>query len=128
MIYKKSFKALVTNGPSKMDLVTALAYAYDKTRPQFLVKLHLVDAETKKSLKEAVWRATSKNKEDCFWAKVTGVKHEDGTGESFMIEGYLDLCASPGRPECSTPFNGYYSAKDRRGSIECIIYTADDKR
>ena len=69
MLYQHARKMVIKNGPSKMDLFAALAYAYGKQR--LSVDFELDDGK--------VYRVI-----------ITEIAHEDGSGESFNLAGYIN--------------------------------------
>ncbi len=94
----------IVNGPSRMDLFVALAYAYDANH-FFCVKMQ--DASG-----------------DIFQTAVTEISHEDGNGYSFNIKGRLERSAKSGkfmRYKCPgnlpEKFHGYYNAHTRHGYL-----------
>ncbi len=123
MIYKKKFNATIVNGPCKMDLLTAFAYAFDKER-DFPVTFHLVDEEEK--LKERLWRRIAGMNGVPLKAKIIGICYEDGSGEKFMVEGYLDYYSCK-KADYSVHFTAYYSALGRKGTAELELNFADAK-
>lgn len=124
MVYRNDIKATIVDGPSKMDLMVALFYAYDQRRGPFSVTFYL---KPENPLDEAIqWNTPIGAKGTPMKAQIIGVTCEDGTGESFNIDGFLDPCGLS-KPVYSDNFTGYYSTKDRKGTIEFFHETADDK-
>jgi hypothetical protein len=92
----KSFN--ITGGPNKYDLVMGFYYAYDKRslhRPEFRIECGSISFTAPVVLRQ--------------------VGHEDGSGESFMIEGRIDGQVYSGRE-----FRGYYDARSRRGYMDLV--------
>lgn len=81
----------IVNGPSKFDLMVSLFSTKPASHPVLF---------------------KTKNHGD-FTATITGVRWEDGSGESWIIEGYSALAAG-------ARFTGYFSTKDRRGHIKFL--------
>jgi predicted ATPase len=81
----------IMNGPSKFDLMVSL-FTTVPVRVPVLFK--------------------TENHGD-FSAIITGVRWEDGSGESWIIEGYSVFAAG-------ARFTGYFSTKDRRGHIKFL--------
>ena len=141
MITIKAKPLIIINGPSKMDLVTALAYAYASKNSgcgPCTVDLYLMDGETGLPLvAKNAHCAPTYTAATCvpIKAKITGLEHEDGSGESFLIKGYLAYGPKPtgqsfgeefsqyysslmtNKVECFTPFSGAYSSRKRQGEI-----------
>lgn len=128
MVYEKTIKALVTKGPSKMDLVTAFTYAYDMERGPFSVTFYMLDDETKLPLEARGDRRYPVSPKDGtpVAARITEISHEDNSGESFNLKGFVDYT---GTNSFSASFMGYYSTRNRRGffDIKISTYTADNK-
>lgn len=118
MLIKTQETIKIANGPSKMDLVMSLAYAYDKHNT---IIVHFVD-----------------QKGVTYPAIVRAISHEDGSGASFNINGSIDLYG----PRCRHPvsaikptdiarmgcnFSGYYHAGSRTGALKVETLLADDK-
>ncbi len=89
----------ITNGPSKFDLMVAL---FDKNRGvEFTVKF---DGFTNR-----------------FDFTITGVRIEDGSRESWLIEGlYTEIEKPRGREVNWKGFRGYYDTRRRTGWIENV--------
>ncbi len=120
MLYRKELKLDIKRGCSKMDLVTAFAYAYDKHNVCFarfsVVPTH-PDDEVQKVLFSCLQADCKKNQ---LVIRITGLEHDDGSGESFTFKGYT--------PTMGASVKGYYSAKSRAGWIHAAITLADDRR
>lgn len=122
MVYRKDVRATIVDGPSKMDLLVALFYAYDQRRGPFFVTFYVQsdDLDQGRNIELLGVKGTP------IKAKIVGISHEDGTGDSYIIKGYLDPYGCS-KPDFSTKFEGYYSTKNRTGTLEFWINTADDK-
>ena len=104
----------IVNGPSKMDLMSSLSYCYRRIgfhgrRVPFLVEFTMD--------KEPV--ALDGNRA---YARVTGLVHEDGSGESFEIRGELsnsnDSEGFFASEHFLGKFSGFYNSRSRSGLIE----------
>ncbi len=124
MIYKKKFNATIVNGPSKMDLLTAFAYAFNKEHV-FPVTFYMIDEEG--NLKERLWRKIAGESGAPLKAKIISISYEDGSGEKFLLEGYLDYYCGK-KVDYSVHFTAYYSVSDRKGTATLDLNFADDKR
>jgi len=125
MIYTHEVKPLVTNGPSKMDLVTALAYAYGKDRQPFWVTFELSQENLPGNAGAEFWNEMVKRNRGQFQAIISSLEHEDSSGDSFNIAGYLGFAPHP--KHLDTRFTGYYSTKTRKGSLQFHVCSVDDK-
>ncbi len=123
MIYKKKFKATIINGPSKMDLLTAFAYAYSKEH-DFSVTFYMVDED--ENLKERLWYKIAGKDGAPLKARIIGISYEDGSGNKFLIEGYLDYYCNK-KTDYSVHFTAYYSSFNRKGTAELELNFADEK-
>jgi len=95
----------VENGPSKADLQTALFHGV--TNEQIPVTFRLkatVETAAKRHLNDELRLATRFIK-----TRLLGVKREDGSGESWILEGYLTFDG------VEVPFTGYYTSRRRTG-------------
>jgi len=87
----------IVNGPSKFDLMTSLFHG--KTEDQHRqVQFEVKDADGRKASKAVT---------------IGGVEREDGSGESWLIHGYMMVVNVPWRR-----ITGYYSSRTRKGWIE----------
>lgn len=103
----KTIKAQIGDGPSREALFDALKYACDKETPHRVV-FSLSDGTT------------------CT-AQITGLRHEDGSGESFIVTGTV-LSLTRGRNRISvggrSHLLGYYNTRKRRGFLEQNLHPA----
>ncbi len=123
MIYKKKFNATIVNGPSKMDLLTAFAYAFNKEH-DFSVTFHIVDEN--ENLKERLWYKIAGKNGAPLKARVIGISYEDGSGDKFLIEGYLDYYCNK-KTNYDVHFTAYYSSSNRKGAAQLELNVADEK-
>ena len=96
---------IIEAGPSREELLDAFKYAYDKER-SFEVTF------TGFSVREmgGVRQRLSGGK---FTAKIVGLMHEDGSGQSLIIDAYVS-----GKPLKDKLVKFYYSAEQRTGHLE----------
>lgn len=111
----------IVDGPSKMDLLMGLAYAYDKSSPHRPIFCILVSYEQTKIKAPFI---------------ICGLRHEDGSGESFLIDVRLSSYLDRGYPNYGTSLahtretvlaeiglttdksiTGYYDTRTRKGYI-----------
>lgn len=111
----------VTNGPSREMLIDALKYAYAKDvnlHPEFSIIQYYVGHPTDNSKRMAAYMP-AKN------FRITGMEHEDGSGESWMLKGVCDADldgVSDINPDLiHYGFKMYYNSKRREGVITFII-------
>ena len=104
----------IVGGPNKDMLFDACKYAYSKST-RVGVEFSVVAGYT-----------TPIDDPGCAYVlmsisdmKITGIEHEDGSGESFNLIGYCRVSLSPLGNSVLEPykFNAYYNAKSRKGSI-----------
>lgn len=120
MLYEKELKLNIETGCSKMDLITAFAYAYDKHNvcfARFNVVLTHPDDEVQKTSFSCLRKDHRMGQ---LAVRITELEYKDGSGESFMFQGYT--------PVSCTSVKGYYSTKSRTGWIHAAITLADDRR
>ncbi len=115
----ESHRYEIMNGPSKDRLFDACKYAYDD------------NARISLDFSVAIGYTMPRNDPGCAYIamairnlRITGVQHEDGSGESFILYGYCsaDPRAFNPRSVCyrSYKFEAYYNTKTRKGSIKLI--------
>lgn len=127
MLYERILKLSVTEGPSKMDLITALAYAFDK-RNSFYVefKTRLVDPENEEQ------QQLSRCLYGCAYGhlvvRIQSIEHEDRSGVSFNFSGSIMAEHPRRRARTATHgVKGYYSVSERKGTLSIKITTCDGK-
>ena len=126
MLYKKNLKLSVTEGPSKMDLITALAYAFHERSPFYPgFKVSLANARDAKQQELHAFLSHDR-KDSWLTLRIQGLEHEDGSGDSFIIQGIImEQSAHRRRYYTTHKVNGYYSAKTRKGHFDVEIFLAD---
>ena len=102
----------IVNGPSKDRLIDAFKYAYDK-KSEIPLDFHVV-------LRQESERSFVLMKTEEF--RILSLQHEDGSGVSFNIVGYVymsTLNPASGRHLAliETRFKAYYNAATRKGTI-----------
>lgn len=135
MLYKKVLNLNVTEGPSKMDLIIGLAYAYDEANPHCVrlrtelprtdsrgVQLTPQEQQEQQKLFDIV-AMRSEAKKCHLRVRITAIEHENGSGESFIISGYVLAGSYPSYTEY--PLEGYYSARNRKGRLELTVTLAE---
>ena len=107
----------IVNGPNKDAIFDACKYAYSEN-----AKLDI-------SFEIAIGYTAPKDDPGCAYVpmaikdiKITSIKHEDGSGESFNLEGYCkaDLSNFGGSVVTYTDYKlkAYYNTKHREGSVK----------
>lgn len=110
----------IVDGPNRELLVDSFKYAYDEN-VRIPLRFSIVLSERNESNDSHVY-VPAKTKA---W-RITSLQHEDGSGQSFNIEGYCKAYLLPVYPSVgevaylSYRFKAYYSTKNRRGQIEMI--------
>lgn len=95
----------IANGPSTDRLFDALKYAYDKGA-NVSIDFDVVEGLTSRNKEVAAYlKMDAKN-----W-HISSITHEDGSGHSFNIQGFVEENSEHYR------FAAYYNAKSRTGSI-----------
>lgn len=136
MIYAKKLRLELVDGPSKAELVDALKYAYSKQRRQaFAVTFKFKQATHSLSeddpccdaMKATIDRLNNLHSKK-LQALVTGLAHEDGSGEKFLVRGMLEL-RHFGKVQASfsDPYTGFFDTSNRVGWLEVEVRFADDK-
>ena len=92
-------------GPSREELFDALKYAYDKTR-DFEVTFTALQVRQ-------VGEVRQNGRRGKFTARIVGLMHEDGSGQSFIIDAYVSVKGMEGKL-----VKFYYSAKRRTGHLD----------
>lgn len=136
MIYAKKLRLELVDGPSKAELVDALKYAYSKQRRQaFAVTFKFKQATHSLSeddcCRDAV-QATIDRLNNLHSKKlsalVTGLVHEDGSGEKFLVRGMLEFCQYKCiKASFNDPYTGFFDTGNRAGWLDVEIRFADDK-
>lgn len=92
----------IVGGPSKGDMIYALAMAY---------------ADHKRNCNRILFRLAEhdglQREVEVF---LIGLKHEDGSGNKFLLKGYVKLPDS----EKELPMEAFYDALSKRGSMEIL--------
>ena len=100
----------IISGPESGLLWDAAKYAFKKNIPD------LVFFEIKNPFPELIPDETVK-----IWVKILGIEHEDGSGKSFNIHGYVSKACPIGR-YASRRFFAYYNAgSPRHGELRIKI-------
>ncbi len=107
-------------GPSKLALLTALAYAYGDVNEEITA--------VPVSVKFKAYRGTKETSMAFhLYARIIGLTHENGSGESFNLEGYIRT-NSRGSAHVSREerhFTGYYDVHHKEGTLD--IENPDDE-
>lgn len=108
----REFQLQVNNGPSKMDLMTSFITAMAKAPNQpFKVTF---EVEAGQELPQNTITAIGYK----YQAVITGISHEDGSGESFCLEGVLyDDHNGQLKIAFRYRFKGYFHARSRAGYL-----------
>ena len=107
----------IVDGPNRETIIDAFKYAYDddsKVVANFAISLW-----PKVPNPDQKVRILAKTKD---W-RVTSIQHEDGSGYSCNLGGYVKACLRLSTPERGVKylayrFKAYYNAKNREGTIE----------
>lgn len=111
----------IVDGPNRELLVDAFKYAYDENI-RMPLRFSIVLSQHRNENSNVYISAKTKA-----W-RITSLQHEDGSGQSFNIEGFCKAYLLPAYPTfgeiayLSYRFKAYYSTKTRRGQIEMIEY------
>lgn len=110
---ERDFFLRVDNGPSKQDLLTSLATAMAKAPNQPFKVIFEIEAG-----QELPNGRISTAGYKC-QAVITGMMHEDGSGESFCIDGSLhDNYNGRLRIAMNYRFKGYFHTRSRSGYLQ----------
>ncbi len=111
----------VVKGPSRDLIIDAFKYAYEKDvdlHPDFSIVQFYVGHPTDNSKRMATYMP-AKN------FRITGIEHEDGSGESWILKGAcdadLDNVSYTNANLTHYGFRMYYNSKRREGTISFII-------
>lgn len=96
---------IIEAGPSREELFDALKYACDKER-EFKVTFTALQVRQ-------VGKIRQNSRRGKFTARIIGLMHEDGSGQSFIIDAYVSV---KGLENKVVKF--YYSAKRRTGHLD----------
>ena len=131
MLYRKVLKLSVISGPSKMDLVTALAYAFDRRTPHYVWFDTVVHDPKNHDQQELAEHVNYYNVKGRLAVQIVSLGNEDGSGESFIFTGNIlrrqNGCSGKADYVTIWPVEGYFSTRDRKGHIQVSITLADDK-
>ena len=116
-----AFRYVIFNGPSKSVLFDSCLYAYSKN-----AKVHVNFAVSQGCSNDGNNATKMHLPMQITDIVITGIQHEDGSGESFNLEGYCKVdidyhirndgvCRYKYRR-----FTAYYNAKSRKGTITLI--------
>ena len=94
-------------GPSREELLDAFKYAYDKER-SFEVTFTGLSVRRTGDVRQNLSRGK-------FTAKIVGLMHEDGSGQSLIIDAYVSV---KGLDRQVVKF--YYHARTRTGHIDVV--------
>ena len=95
---------IIEAGPSREELLDAFKYAYDKER-SFDVTFTGLSARLTGDVRQNLSRGK-------FTAKIVGLRHEDGSGQSLIIDAYVSV-----KPLKGKLVKFHYSAKRRVGYL-----------
>ena len=94
----------ITDGPSKADLIFALFHAtYDHPHNVELTIYAPENGPAVRSVKLTI--------------QINVVAREDGSGESWILDGHIITMEGHKHPNSSSSFNAYYSTKRRKGKL-----------
>lgn len=105
----------IVDGPSRDTLFDACKYAYSKAA-QVPVYFGVVFGQMPKNHPDCGAHLPMSIKD----VKITGIEHEDGSGESFNLHGYCNAdlnFMSEDATYATYKFEAYYNAKSRDGWI-----------
>lgn len=101
----------IQNGPSKLDLMLSLFDGSNAQRTRRSVQFTTV------YIAAGVWYVE---------AVVDLVSREDGSGESWILDGYITRIGCPDfQPVSHVPFHAYYRTDRRHGNIEFTVEIPD---
>ena len=113
----------IFDGPNREALVSAFQYAYDDNAKISLKFSIALDQHQNKDNDGRIYIAAKAKA----W-RITLLQHEDGSGQSFNIEGFCKAYLLPAYPSQGEiaylpySFKACYSTKTRRGKIEMTEY------
>lgn len=128
MLYGKNLKLNITEGPSKMDLITALAYAFDKRNP-FYVEFETRLVDTEDDEQQQLARYLYDRKYGHLVVRIQSLEHEDSSGMSFNFKGFV-MSRRPHSKDFITTHSvdGWYSVSAlRKGYLNVKMTLADGK-
>ena len=105
----------ITAGPCRDLLFDAMKYLFDKAA-KLPVKFTVVYTYKKDvgATEDKMYELLVEN------VRITSIQHEDGSGESFNLQGSCDVDLDPfTKKPCPEPhrFKAYYNSRTRKGSI-----------
>lgn len=114
----------IINGPSKSVLFDSCKYVYDIYGMSPEIDMDFaISQEYLNHSNDATKLCQSPHITDIM---VTGIQHEDGSGESFNLEGYcqtdIDYCLQKDNVHCFRyyRFSAYYNTGNRKGTFTLI--------
>ena len=102
----------ITNGPSKDMLCDAFKYAYDREYPIKVVFYYVFGLTAPEDHPGAAQIRKS------VLVRVTSLEHENGSGTSLNISGYVEEDESKWAAKDCTRFKAYFDTVRRRGTIQ----------
>lgn len=126
MLHEKFLGLEITEGPSKMRLIVALADGFDTFTPFYVKFKTSPKVESERKLLESSLREATEDSQ--LVVRIQSLECEDGIGESFIFTGYTMAL----NPDQETRFptyrvKGCYSTKTRQGCIDVGLHYIDDK-
>lgn len=110
---------MLKGGPSKLDLLTSFSTAYAKTPNQPFVVTFTFAPD------QELPDGSNINEHCTCDAVITGIRHEDGSGESFILTGRVRRPYNKHMLEYD--FESYFDTKRRAGSMTITYDMADGK-
>lgn len=135
MVYKRKIRLTLVDGPSKIELLDALKYAYEKQHSTLAVTFKFDRAahnltendpcfEVTKVMVDQLNDMSSKR----LHALVTGLAYEDSSGKNFLTRGSIDLRRYNGaKVSFDNLYTGFFDTDDRQGWLEAELCFADGK-
>jgi hypothetical protein len=103
---------IITGGPTDYQLVDALKYAYDKDNPHKVVfTMRKSDEKHTDNISEPLPSDIRRP------VTITALEHEDGSGYSFILKGFMSILPHESRYSTLYGISGCYNTKTNKGYL-----------